>query len=136
VFDPARPFQLSLMFAGETRSLPNNGAPSLDKAPNLLTNIRPAKDKHSSLSQTFVNCSCKKFYNNGPSTQSEAKLARNRKWAFKRCLHKRSFLQKPHTIATVAFLSHKATLSFKAIVVVMHSVIKTYCSNVHLCIYH
>jgi hypothetical protein len=49
-------FLPSLMFAGKARA--NQSEPPA-----------PAREKLSSLVQIFVNCGCKKFYNNAPSGQ-------------------------------------------------------------------
>ncbi len=74
MFVPGRRFQLSLMFEGKARSLPKSGAPEryLNQVRCSLTckhytgMERLARNKHSSFLQTFVNYTCKKFYNIGP----------------------------------------------------------------------
>ncbi len=69
-----KPFQSSLMFGSEARSLPQSGAPGrcLIWVGSILTHKhqiglkRFARDKHSSLLRKSINYSRKMFYSTGP----------------------------------------------------------------------
>jgi len=71
---PCKSFQANLMFVSKARS----GVPErcFTRVGSNLTHKhytkleKSARDKHSSLSQTFVNYSCKKFCNIGPCTSA------------------------------------------------------------------
>ncbi len=74
VFVHGKPFQPSLMFVGEVRSLPQRGSLErcFTRVGSSLTHKRQtrlerfARNKHSSLLQKSVNNSCKMFYSTGP----------------------------------------------------------------------
>jgi hypothetical protein len=59
---PGKSFQPSLMFASNGRAYQSIPPPGLLRKHDTRLE-RPARDKHSSLLPTFVNCVCKKFYN-------------------------------------------------------------------------
>ncbi len=71
VFVPGKPFQPSLTFVGKARSLTQSGTTER-RFTGVCSGLtckhktrlqRLARDKHSSLSQTFINNICKKLYN-------------------------------------------------------------------------
>ncbi len=76
------------MFVGEARSLPHSGAPGkcytqVGLTCKHMTRLeRPAKDKHSSLSQTLVNYGRKEFYNVDVRSRSRTmqSLTMSNKW--------------------------------------------------------
>ncbi len=71
---PGKPFQLSLMFAGNARAYPSEAlfrCSTLWQTPGLTHKLqtrleRFARDNHTSLLQKFINYDRKMFYNIGP----------------------------------------------------------------------
>ncbi len=78
MFVPGKPFLPSVMFASKARAYPGEATfrfSTLVKAPgltrkHLIRMEKLARDKRSSLSQTFVTYVRKKFYNIGHRCQS------------------------------------------------------------------
>jgi len=83
VFVPGKPFQPSLMFVSKAGAYLNEAplrCSTLGCAPSLThqheTKLeRPARDKHSSLLDTFVNYRCKRFMTLGPGCYSLKKIS-------------------------------------------------------------
>ncbi len=82
MFNPGKPFQSGLLFAGMAEAFPSEAplrCSTLGYAPGFTrkhTRLEMfARDKHSSLLRKFVNYGCKKSYNIGPRVEVANTLA-------------------------------------------------------------